>query len=120
MANQSSIPVSILLTWPLNIYMNEIYENNVEHGWFDTDRSFGEGAMLMVTEVVEAVEEFRVHGLESYLEGEKPCGVGSELADIFIRLMDQFKRAGLDPDHEVQAKMAYNKTRPYRHGNKSM
>lgn len=39
-----------------------------------------------------------------------------ELADIIIRCLDQSQRLGLDIERAVLAKMAYNETRPYRHG----
>src|SRR3546814_6752737 len=48
----------------------------------------------------------------------KPEGVGSEMADIFIRLMDEVERSGIDLEWEVTRKLAYNRTRGHRHGGK--
>jgi hypothetical protein len=48
----------------------------------------------------------------------KPEGVGSEMADIFIRLMDEVDRSGIDLEWEVTRKLAYNRTRGHRHGGK--
>jgi hypothetical protein len=45
-------------------------------------------------------------------------GVGSEFADVFIRLLDYCARFGVDLEAEYERKMAYNQTRPYRHGNR--
>lgn len=114
----------------------EVHEVNVANGWFDDERSVTEGAMLMVTEVAEAVEAFRSWGLEDMTgkvsldkalidprTGEtvfKPEGVGSEYADEFIRLLDQCQRDGVDLRAEYHRKIAYNRLRGYRHGNKAI
>lgn len=49
-------------------------------------------------------------------EGKKPEGVGSEFADILIRLLDDCDRYGIDLRFEFERKMAYNEKRPYQHG----
>lgn len=46
----------------------------------------------------------------------KPESVGSEMADVLIRLLDDAERFGVDLVFEFERKMAYNATRPYRHG----
>jgi len=89
-----------------------------------------EKLLMLTTEISEAVEEYRVHGLDQYLEdGTKPCGFMSELSDVLIRLGDLIYIAELEdrsgkhsqPFMEVlRAKMAYNKTRPQRHGGKRL
>lgn len=53
----------------------------------------------------------------------KPEGVGSELADIVIRVLDEVDRAReegveIDLDWEIERKLAYNRTRRHRHGGK--
>lgn len=48
----------------------------------------------------------------------KPVGVGPELADVFIRLIDMADMWGIDLDAEVERVMAYGWTRPYQHGGK--
>lgn len=50
----------------------------------------------------------------------KPVGFRSELADTMIRILDIYARIGADPDADVAQKMAYNKTRPVRHGGLSL
>ncbi|WFR64178.1 hypothetical protein P9222_08390 [Paenibacillus amylolyticus] len=48
----------------------------------------------------------------------KPCGIPSELADIVIRVLDVCGHYGIDLEKAIQEKMAYNATRPQRHGGK--
>lgn len=81
----------------------EIVECNIKQGWYDQDKpvSFGTAMALLHSEVSEALEAWREWGLEDATAGEinvgghlmapvnpKPEGVGSEFADIFIRLLD--------------------------------
>lgn len=46
----------------------------------------------------------------------KPEGVAVELADCLIRILDTLQSMDVDIDGVVARKMAYNKSRPYRHG----
>lgn len=48
----------------------------------------------------------------------KPDGIPAELADIIIRCFDFAHEHGIDLDRAVALKMAYNATRPYKHGRK--
>ena len=50
----------------------------------------------------------------------KPIGVPSEIADLVIRIFDFAGEHGIDLERAVTEKMAYNKTRPFRHGNKAL
>jgi NTP pyrophosphatase (non-canonical NTP hydrolase) len=50
----------------------------------------------------------------------KPIGVPSELADIIIRVLDFSGEHGIDIERAVLEKMAFNKSRPFRHGNKAL
>lgn len=96
----------------------------------------GNRLMLIVGEVAEAHEEVRAgNGTTAYYtdsEGErwanqayltaenrplyKPEGLPSELADIVIRAADMAYTEGIDLEEAILEKMAYNATRPHKHG----
>ncbi len=95
----------------------KIHRTAVEHGWWDRDRSIGEVLMLAVTELAEAMEAYR----DGNPSSEKIAGftkVEEELVDTIIRILDLAGGMGFDIDGGLRAKMAYNETRPYRHGGK--
>lgn len=49
---------------------------------------------------------------------KKPEGVAVELADAVIRIADLCGFMGIDLEAAIVEKMAYNETRPYKHGKK--
>lgn len=97
--------------------------------------------MLVTTEVAEAAEEARRKDLDPNriwgrddLTGEptdyatlllrggelpKPEGFGIELGDIIIRVLDMAEAYGIDIDRCMRLKMAYNETRPSKHGKRA-
>jgi NTP pyrophosphatase (non-canonical NTP hydrolase) len=114
----------------LNELTKEVHEIAKSKGWWDDgDRNFGEVIALIHSELSEAMEEYRkgkvIDIIDSKLvengEGyyiEKPLGIPIELADVIIRVLDFCGRHDIDIDQAIKLKMAYNKTRPYRHGGK--
>lgn len=75
--------------------------------------------MLIVGEVAEASECLRKNEDPRYnwfREDGKPEGFCYELADVFIRLADLCFATGVNFDRSVREKMAFNKTRPFKHG----
>lgn len=79
----------------------------------------GNRLLLIVGEVIEAHEEIRAGRdlTETYhREDGKPEGVPSEVADILIRLLDFAGEYGIDLAAITEEKLAFNSTRPYKHG----
>lgn len=102
--------------------IHECWQTAEDHGFHNVNRTFGDACTLIHTEVSEAYEGFRSDGRHpeySEVDG-KPEGTLAELADVIIRCCDtalhdvgatasQFARI-------IEQKMAYNKTRPFKHG----
>lgn len=107
----------------------------VDAGWSSEEAgklAFAQGPrlmqalMLVVSELSEAVEDYRddplrITEIKYEKDGKdgKPFGFPIELADAVIRLGDLCGRHGIDLGKAVEIKMAYNKTRPMRHGGKA-
>ena len=97
------------------------YENSKKHGFWEGEKNFGEVISLMHCELSEAYEEYRSKkGFNEtyYEENGKPCGIPSELADVVIRIFDFCGGMNIDLEKIILEKMAYNETRPYKHGGK--
>lgn len=114
---------------PLNELASRIHEVSSDHGfWPKEGRNFGEMIALAHSELSEALEEHRegkpdvyfVTKMESTPEGilstDKPEGVSVELVDALIRILDTLHSRGVDIDDIVFMKMAYNASRPHKHG----
>jgi NTP pyrophosphatase (non-canonical NTP hydrolase) len=107
-----------------------VWEQNEYLGWHDgRDRidSFKDDALAICmkianihAELSEALEEVREGQLEIYYHDDnpKPEGFGIELVDAIIRIMDLAQSLGVDLQECFERKMAFNKTRGYRHGGK--
>lgn len=107
----------------LGYFTAEVDRINTANGWHDGGRVFGEDIALLHSEVSEMLEAFRDHKLADatlIVPGAKPQGVGSEAADILIRLLDTCSRYGIDLPGEMARKLTYNATRGYKHGGKAL
>jgi NTP pyrophosphatase (non-canonical NTP hydrolase) len=103
----------------------EVRAVNEEKGWWDEPVTFERAIANLHGEVSEAWEAWRKWGTDDATvpmfpddKLVKPEGVGSEFADILIRLLDDCERFGVDLVAEYERKLAYNRTRAHRHGNK--
>jgi hypothetical protein len=146
----------------LNELAEEAHRTAVQHGWWGTERNFGEVIALIHSEASEALEDYRkgyspermsykykakpgtqtvpmrmsgddveyLSPLGGWAPAEpavmrefgydvKPVGIPSEMADIIIRVLDACAAYGIDIEEAMRIKMAYNETRPYRHGEKN-
>tara|TARA_Y100000592_G_scaffold54802_1_gene86370 strand:- start:16 stop:351 length:336 start_codon:yes stop_codon:yes gene_type:complete len=107
----------------VNDCVHQSYQNALQKGWWEDERSVGELIALMHSELSEALEEHRNgHSVEKVYYNDnkpnKPEGVAVELADCVIRIFDFCGRYDIDLESILKLKMEYNSTRPYRHGNK--
>lgn len=121
----------------LNYLITESYGTAKEKGWWpeDKERPIMEILMLAVSELAEAGEEYRKHGMSEdkfiYFEelpkkvgedwttySEKPEGLAVELADCLIRIADFCGRYNIPLERALEMKLEYNKKRPFRHGGK--
>lgn len=104
-----------------NNFCDEAHKIAKEKGWWDKERNVGEILMLVVSELSEAMEEYRDGGFLDevrYGTSGKPEGFPIEIADTLIRIADLCGKYDIDIEEAVKIKMSYNLKRPYRHGGK--
>ena len=74
------------------------------------------------SKLADGYDYTHIRRLQDYFDSSastnKPERFTVELADILIRIADLCGEFNLDLEDALKTKMEYNKTRPYRHGNK--
>lgn len=113
--NTTPNPDDDLLSLGLQVIMRRAHDNATAKGFWETERCFAESIALMHSELSEALEGDRAGDPPS----DKIPGFTSreeELADAVIRICDVSAHHGLRLDAAIKAKMAYNASRPRKHG----
>jgi NTP pyrophosphatase (non-canonical NTP hydrolase) len=69
--------------------VKEAHQVAIDHGWWETPRDLETILLLILSEFIEMLEEYRNgKGFETYYVEGKPCGIPSEMADAIIRIAD--------------------------------
>ena len=107
----------------INEMQQQCFEQAKKSGWAGPGARpvpFPEAIALVHSELSEALESWRNKEPPSWTDDDgKPQGIGSEFADVLIRLGHYASIFDVNLEAEVQRKLAYNATRPYRHGGKA-
>lgn len=96
-----------------------IHQDNRAKGFYDDAEKNEHGVFMLArlglihSEVSEATEFVRKPAPDDHLP-ERP-GLHCELADILIRTLDLAAYVGCDIGEVVEAKLAFNRTRPFKH-----
>ena len=82
-------------------WRRKVWATNEAKGWHERPRTWREIRALVVSELSEALEEYRAGRMENWLNpnrGFKPEGFFVEIADAAIRLLDWAQTLGLEWD----------------------
>lgn len=111
-------------------WQSEVYRISKEHGFHENETPetvpIAEKLCLIHSEISGALEETRQPDFREpnsrpvlkiyYTKNNKPEGLGIELANALIRILDLAESLNIDLESLVAMKSRYNENRPYKHG----
>lgn len=118
MANVSKLPTP---GNRLQAFAEAVHQSSRDHGFWEgpSNQNVPSKLALIHSEISEALEAYRNGtAVDSYPDGGKPEGLGVELADAVIRILDLAVWLNIDLPYAMKVKAEYNLTRPYKHGGK--
>lgn len=98
-------------------FAKEMYDNNVNKGFWPENRNIGEALALVHSEISEALEGLRQGNPADDKIPQHSC-MAAELADAIIRIMDISQGLKLNVGQAIVDKHNFNLTRPHKHGKK--
>lgn len=106
-------PLSAMFADMFQAMQTDTYENARLHGFQEKEANelyVPTKLALIMSECAEAIEWHRMG---------KSNEIGHELADVVIRTMDLAESLHINLGQLILEKHNFNKTRPYKHGNKA-
>jgi hypothetical protein len=104
---------------PTVVWYEERYSDRVEHKYHSTYQG-RRPIVTTQTTVVEYSDMIGAHPVSGNKVLRKPCGIPSELADVIIRILHFSGKHKVPLAQAVREKMAYNESRPFKHGGKTV